>query len=88
MTDQDTADFGALTVDEVFHKFGISRSRGYKEIKSGRLKTISIGDCRRVTVNQVRQYQALLEHEAEQRAKAGEKPRPRGVHLKTEQKSA
>jgi hypothetical protein len=76
---------GSFTLDEYFSRHRISRSRGYKEIQAGRLETVYFGESRRITKHQARKHQALLEAEAEQRALAGEKPRPRGRQLTMKQ---
>ena len=58
-------DIGAYSVDQFAHIFGLSRSAVYAEIRSGRLRVSKVGTRTVITRRQARDYQTLLEQEAE-----------------------
>ncbi len=53
------------TVPEVMRMTGFSRSVVYELIRSGRLRSVKQGRCRRVSATAIAEYIALLETEAE-----------------------
>jgi excisionase family DNA binding protein len=53
------------TVPEVMRMTGFSRSVVYELIRSGRLRSVKEGRCRRVPATAIADYIALLETEAE-----------------------
>ena len=59
-TEQPTVGRAAYTIDEICERSHSGRTKIYDEIKSGRLKTIKIGKSRRVTVEQERDWHAVL----------------------------
>jgi hypothetical protein len=63
--DSSGSDLGAFTLDEFCQLFKISRGLCYKERRAGRLIFSRIGDRTIVTKHQARQYQRLLEAEAQ-----------------------
>lgn len=44
------------TVDEACHLAALSRSSLYEHIKIGRLRTLKIGNCRRIAANDLRDW--------------------------------
>ena len=58
-------DIGAYSIGEFAHSFNMSRSSVYAEIRAGRLKVAKIGARTIITRKRARDYQELLEREAE-----------------------
>lgn len=52
-----------LTVPEVMTTLGLSRWEVYQAIWSNRLRTVAIGRCRRIPVDALADYVALLREE-------------------------
>lgn len=52
------------SLEEAFEELDLGRTKGYAEIKAGRLKTVKIGRLRKVTAAQKLDYVRLLESEA------------------------
>lgn len=57
-----------LTLTETAHVLSIGRTHLFAEIRAGRITTVGTGKARRVPVEAIDAYVALLKHEAQEAA--------------------